>query len=128
MRLSTLLAPLLLAAPAAAQLPDPQVRLDRLLAGRAAGPPQACLPNRPNLRTEVIPGEALVYRQGGRLWINRPDAGREWLTEASILAQATPISSFCRGDGVQIIDRVGGFQRGFLILGEFTPYARAPRP
>lgn len=117
---------LLAAAPAAAQgLPDPQARFDRVLQGRVAGPPRACIPLRPNTRSEIVAGTAIIYRDGGTLYVNRPTSGLEWLERDSILVTQPVVSQLCRNEPVRLVDRVGGFQRSFVTLGEFVPYARA---
>lgn len=114
---------LLAATPAAAQTPIPEVKLDRLLAGRTAGPAQACIPLRPNTRSQIV-GETLVYRDGATLYVNKPTNGLEWLERDSILVTRPVVGQLCRGEPVQLVDRVSGFQRGFVTLGEFTPYTR----
>lgn len=111
----------LLAAPAAAQGPD--LRLDQVLGNRVASVPQRCIPLRPNTRSQIV-GDAIVYREGSRLYVNRPTAGLEWLERDSILVTRPVVTRLCSGEPVQLIDRVGGILRGNIILGEFTPYAR----
>lgn len=115
---------LLAAAPAAAQGLASDPKLDRVLAGRAAGAPVRCIPLRPNTRSQIVPGEAIVYRDGDQMFVNRPTVGLEWLERDSILVSRPVVSSLCANEPVQLIDRVGGFQRGNIVLGEFVPYTK----
>lgn len=116
----------LLAAPAAAQrAADPQLKLDRLLAGRVAGAPVTCIPLRPTTRSQVIPGRAIIYSENGRrLFVNRPRGGAEWLTRDSILVTRPVTTQLCRAEPVQLVDRASGIGRGFVTLGDFVPYTR----
>ncbi|WP_375402065.1 hypothetical protein [uncultured Sphingomonas sp.] len=128
MRLTCLLATaaaLLAAAPTSAQRGyDPQARLDRLLAGRVAGAPVRCIPLRPNTRSEIVEGRAIVYREGRRFYVNRPTAGLEWLLRDSILVTRPVVGQLCRGEPVQLVDQPSRIQRGSVTLGDFVPYAR----
>ncbi len=118
-------AALLATVPAVAQRGyDPQARLDRLLAGRVAGAPVSCIPLRPNTRSEIIEGQAIVYRDGRRLYVNRPTVGLEWLLRDSILVTRPVVSQLCDAEPVQIIDQPSRIQRGFVTLGKFVPYTR----
>lgn len=121
MRIVTAALALAAASPGAAQVPE--VKLDRLLAGRVAGPPQACIPLRNNVRSQIV-GDAIVYRDGDVFYVNRPTAGLEWLKRDSILVTRPVVNNLCRNEPVQLIDRVGGFLRGNIVLGDFTPYSR----
>lgn len=119
------------AVPAAAQDSAPsrrdgeaRARLDRQVAARVAGAPVSCIPLRPNTRSEVIAGEAIVYRDGSRLWVNRPRIGADRLTRDSILASRPVIGQLCRLEPIQLVDRVSGINLGFVTLGDFTPYTR----
>lgn len=129
---TAILAAALLATGAAAQPADPQVRpqsqLDRALAGRVAGAPVPCVNLRLVTRTEIIGDVGILYRVGGRVYLNRPSVGTEWLDRDSILVSRQPIGQQCRGDQVQVVERTARIDRGFVVLGDFVPYTRvAPR-
>jgi hypothetical protein len=118
-------ATLVAAVPASAQRGyDPQAKLDRLLAGRVAGAPVRCIPLRPNTRSEIIEGQAIVYRDGRRLYVTRPTVGLNWLLRDSILVTRPVVSQLCAGEPVQLIDQPSRIQRGFVTLGDFVPYTR----
>jgi len=97
-----------------------------MLAGRVAGPPQSCVPLRRATRSQVIPGQAIVYSENSRrLFVNRPTIGADWLIDTSILLSNQVIGQVCRGDVIQIVDRASRIGRGFVTLGDFVPYTRA---
>lgn len=116
---AALLAP---AASAAPQRHDPQAWLERLLAGRTPGALVDCLDPRIITGTEIVSGEGIAYRIGRRLYLNRPRIGREDLRRDDIMVSRRPTTRLCRGEPIQLIDRAGRFQRGFVTLGNFVPY------
>lgn len=103
---------------------DAQAQLERALAGRVAGPPQPCINLRQITRTEIISGTGILYRVGSRVYLNRPRIGSEWLDRDNILVTRPVVSQLCRNEPVQLIDRTGYIQRGFVTLGDFVPYTR----
>ena len=103
---------------------DPQAQLERALAGRVAGPRQSCINLRQVTRTQIISGTGILYRVGNRVYLNRPRVGLEWLDRDNILVTRPVVSQLCRNEPVQLIDRTGYIQRGFVTLGDFVPYTR----
>ena len=111
--------------PASALARDtPEVQLNKLLAGRVAGKPTNCIPLNNTQSSTIIDRTAVVYRVGGRLYVNVPRSGAESLDDNDILVTRTIGSQLCSIDTVNLIDRNSRFQRGFLILGQFVPYDR----
>ncbi|MBB5715300.1 hypothetical protein [Sphingomonas aerophila] len=117
----------LVAAPALAKRDTPDVKLAKLLDGRVAGRPTSCILPQQTQNSEIIPGQAIVYRQGGTLWVNRPRSGAESLREDDILVTRQFTSQLCSLDLVRLIDRGSRFERGSVSLGEFTPYRLPPK-
>ena len=114
-----------IAAPAmAARRDSPDVQLQKLLAGRTAGKPVSCISLNWSRSSDVIPGRAIVYRVGGKLYVNTPRSGAESLDDDSILVTRTVGSQLCRGEAVQLVDRTARFPRGFVLLDEFVPYTK----
>ncbi len=131
--ITSLLAVATLAAPAiAARRDTPDVQLTKLLAGRVAGKPQNCLPFDRSQSSIIIPGKAIVYRVGSTLWVNEPRSGASSLRDDDILVTRLYGTQLCSIDTVNLVDRASRFPRGFVILGQFTPYKRdrqaSPRP
>lgn len=116
----------LVAAPAFAQTNEaPRVELAKMLEGRVAGEPVNCISTFGTTSSQIIEGTAIVYRSGGRLWVNEPRAGASSLEEDDVLVTRTFGSQLCNTDPVHLVDRAGGFQRGFVMLGKFVPYTKA---
>ena len=101
----------------------PQQELDKMLQGRVAGKPQSCISNFGNLQMRILDDTALVYGSGRTIWVNvprNPDA----LDDDDILVTRQTGSQLCRMDIVNMVDRTGGFYRGFVSLSDFVPYRK----
>ena len=126
MRLAWFAAALLATAPGLAAEPTRgEAELARLLKGRVAGKPVNCLSLSGLGSAQIIPGTALVYRVGTRLYVNRPREGVGQLHFNDILVTRPYNAQLCRLDMVDRVDRNAGFWRGFVSLGEFVPYTKA---
>lgn len=102
----------------------PEARLDRMLEGRVAGKPVSCINLRNVQSSEIVDRTAIVYRVGGKLFVNRPRSGAYSLRRDDILVSNTIGSQLCRIDLVRTVDRTARFQTGFVSLGEFVPYTK----
>jgi hypothetical protein len=109
---------------AAAEKPDPEARLARLLEGRVAGEPQKCITLSNVSSSQVIDETAIVYRIGSTLWVNRPEGGAESLDDDDILVTRTIGSQLCNIDTIELRDRSSRMYAGFVSLGDFIPYRR----
>ena len=119
----------LIATPAvAANRDDPDTQLRKALAGRVAGTPTDCISLTGMNSSQIIPGKAIIYRSGGRLYVNEPRSGADTLDDDDILVTRTYSSQLCSIDTVNLIDRASRFQRGFVILGKFVPYTLPRKP
>lgn len=124
----SLLAAAALAAPAtAAPRLSPDAELAKLLDGRVPGKPSSCISTFRSRSSQIIDGTALVYRDGRTLWVNRPRSGAESLRDDDVLLTRLYGSQLCRVDSVRLLDRTSGFQRGFVVLGDFVPYRLPPK-
>lgn len=124
-----LLAALFVATPAMAfghETPDAQ--LNKILAGRVPGKPTNCISLSDTQSSQVVDHKAIVYRAGGRLYVNVPRSGAESLDDDDILVTRTIGSQLCSIDTVNLIDRGSRFPRGFVVLGEFMPYDKPKTP
>ena len=121
-----LIAAAIVAIPATAAPRDPpDVRLDKLLAGRVSGKPIGCISLRSIQSSAIIEGRAIVYRIGRTLYVNEPRSGADTLRVGDVLLTKTHGSQLCSIDTVQLIDRGSRFNRGFVFLGKFVPYTKA---
>lgn len=121
-----LLAAAMLAAPATAARRDPpELKLQKLLAGRVAGQPVNCISLSDARSSEIIDGKAIVYRVGGRLYVNEPRSGAAQLDDDDVLVTRTSGSQLCSIDSVQLLDRSARIPHGFVVLGKFVPYTKA---
>jgi hypothetical protein len=120
----------LLAAALPAQAASPaatakaEARLAKALDGRVAGKPVDCINLRNIQSSEIIDRTAILYRVGGKLYVNRPDMGKESLDSDDILVTKTYTSQLCSLDTVHLVDRASRFQSGFVGLGKFVPYTK----
>lgn len=120
-----LLTAALLATPAlAARRDDPDTQLQKALAGRVAGTPTDCISLTSTNSSQIIAGKAIIYRSGGRLYVNEPRSGATSLHDDDILVTRITGSQLCSIDTVNLVDRASRMERGFVILGKFVPYTR----
>lgn len=121
----TIGAALLAAGAAQAEKPSPEAQLAKLLDGRVAGQPSDCINLSGSPSSQVIPGQAIVYREGRTLWVNRPRSGASSLTGDEVLVTRTLGSRLCSTDTVMLHDRTTQFMTGIVMLGDFVPYRKA---
>lgn len=120
-----LLAAVVIATPAVAAHRDtPDVRLQKVLDGRVAGKPVNCISLTNANSSQIIDGKAIIYRVGGRLYVNEPQSGAASLRDGDILVTRTFGSQLCSIDTVRLIDRGSRFPRGVVFLGPFVPYSK----
>ncbi len=105
-----------------------EAKLAKALEGRVAGKPVSCINLRDITSSEIFDGVAILYRVGGgRIYVNRPRIAPESLGSDDILVTKTYSSQLCSLDTVNLVDRGSRFQRGFVGLGDFVPYTKAPK-
>jgi hypothetical protein len=121
---SVLLAAAAFATPVVAAPRDtPELQLQKVLAGRVAGKPTDCISLSSVNSTQIIGGRAIIYKAGGKVYVNEPRSGAETLRDDDILLTQTFGSQLCSIDSVKLLDRGARFQRGFVTLGKFVPYS-----
>ena len=107
---------------------DPEARLARSLEGRVAGEPVDCLNLRDIRSSKIIDRTAILYETGGgTIYVNRPDAGRESLSDWDVLVTRTHMNRLCSIDVVDLYDSGARFRTGSVFLGQFVPYRRPGR-
>lgn len=124
---ATLLAALAVPAAAAGQK-DGEAELAKAVAGRTAGTPVDCINLRDIRSSKIIDRTAIVYEMNnGVKYVNRPRTGAETLDWTDVLVTETTLSQLCSIDTVKLYDTGIRSVTGWVGLGEFVPYPRAPR-
>lgn len=100
-----------------------QARLDKALTGYQPGKPQSCINPFGNSNVSIY-GETLLYRDGGRYWLNKPTGGCFGLKRDDIIVTKSYGGQLCRGDIVRTVDRSSGFPSGACSFGDFVPYTK----
>ena len=122
---TVLLAAVAIATPAVAAHRDtPDVQLQKVLDGRVAGKPVNCISLSDANLSQIIDGKAIIYRVGGRLYVNEPQSGAASLRDDDILITQTFGSQLCSIDMVRLVDRASRYPHGFVSLGKFVPYTK----
>lgn len=105
--------------------PQAQQQLDRYLAGKVAGPPQACLATFRRDDMITIDERTILFRDGAnRVYRNDPPGGCNGLGRPGIalVTRSFGTSQLCRGDIAHTADLTAGFTVGSCTLGDFVPY------
>jgi hypothetical protein len=129
---ATFLLAALAALPATARTDPPDAKgeaeLARLLAGRTAGPPRNCVALSELQSSQIIEGTAIVYRNGGTLYVNRPNGAS--ILRRDVMPVSYPHGSqLCKLDIVQLFEQNTHMPRGSISMGSFVPYKKAtPKP
>jgi len=103
---------------------DREAELERAVAGRVAGEPVDCIDLHRVHSSRIIPGTAIVYDAGSVIYVNRPRAGAESLSQWDIQVNRLYSSQLCSIDTVELIDQGSHMFSGTVFLGEFVPYRR----
>lgn len=114
--------------PIATDVPVPptkgELRLAKLLEGRVAGEPQACIRSFGNQRVQTIPGTAFVYGAGDTIWVQRTANPEQIDDTDTLVTNRFNASQLCRFDVMTTIDRFNGFFTGAVFFEDFVPYTR----
>lgn len=102
--------------------------LDKVIAGRVAGPPERCIEISRVNGPQIIDDQTIVYRQSGRrIWVNRlPDACPGLRTDALVVVQPTG-SQLCSTDNFRTLIRYTSIPGAICRFGEFVPYEKPRR-
>lgn len=100
-------------------------RLAKLIDGRVAGEPKSCINTFGSNNLTVINKTALVYKAGGRLWVNRTVNPEDIDDNDVLVIKRFSGSSLCRQDQITLADRSTGMFSGVIFLTDFVPYEKA---
>lgn len=116
----------LVAAPLEARdRPTGEEQLAKLIEGRTAGTPRSCIPLDANRNLTVIDKTALVYKAGGKVWVNRTQNPESIDDDDILVIKKLGGMGLCRTDTVTLADRTTGMFSGVIMLGDFVPYEKA---
>jgi hypothetical protein len=103
-----------------------EAQLRTLVAGRAVGKPQSCLPNYRSTNLIIVDDGTAFYRSGAQLFRQDFQGGRCRGLASSHYALVTRQfgGSLCRGDIAQVMDTSTGMSVGSCVIGDFVPYSR----
>lgn len=107
----------------AAGLTEGEAELAEMLEGRVAGEPTNCINTFGSRSLEIIDDTAIVYRNGGTIWVNytrNPDTLDE--DDILVIRKYGSGSRLCRLDSVTTRDRFSLFFSGAIFLDDFIPY------
>lgn len=107
-----------------------EAQLQRLIAGKVAGPTVSCISDLRSNMT-VIDDGLIAFKQGSKVYTNDFRGGNCSPLGSGfyVLLTRSGGSGLCSGDIADVIDTTSGMTVGSCALGEFTPYtgARASR-
>ena len=117
------------ASPAPTRTAEKENRLQQLIAGKVAGPPQSCISNittRSN-NMVVIDDQTVAFRAtGGRVYVGHLGAGCDNIGMGnSLVTRQSAASSLCSGDIAQLRNLSSGANVGSCTFQEFVPYSPA---
>lgn len=98
-------------------------KLAKMLDGRVAGEARSCIDTFASRNMKVIDGTAVVFRDGGTLWVNVP-SNAEDLDDDDVWVTRQFGTRLCRLDQVTTHDRGSLFFNGVVFLEDFVPYRR----
>jgi len=105
-----------------------EAELARMLQGRVAGQPMACIRTWPSENVTTIDRTALVFGRGDTIYVNRtrfPESIDD--NDALVIRKFGTGTSLCRTDLITTFDRTSQFYSGNVYLADFVPYKRIRR-
>jgi hypothetical protein len=109
-----------------ARTPLEQEHLEKLVAGKVAGPAISCLPNYRANDMVVVDENTIAFRNGRRqVYINHMQGGGCLNIDhgRNTLVTKTIGSGLCSGDIAQVVDLNAGIPVGSCVFGEFIPFS-----
>lgn len=103
---------------------DNEARLAKMLEGRTAGEPVACISTYRSDKLQVIEDVGLVYDAGDTIYVARPTDPRT-LGHDDVVVINRFGGQLCHSDIIRTVDRMGGYMTGVLFLEKWVPYRKA---
>jgi hypothetical protein len=114
-----------MAAPQPTRSAKADSQLQKLLAGKAAGPAVSCLPEYRADNMIVIDDQTIAFRESGRrVWVSNLTHSCSNLGSGNyaLVTRRYGGTGLCRGDIGQVADLSTGMTVGSCVFGDFTPY------
>ena len=99
-------------------------RLARMLEGRVAGEPVACITTMRSNKLQVIDEVGLVYDAGKTIYVARATDPRMLRSFDVLVMHRFDASRLCAHEPMRTVDRTSGFTTGVVFLHDFVPYTR----
>ena len=96
--------------------------LDRQLAGRVAGEPRDCVPQRQDQPLHAVDRRTVIYDLPGEIWVSRLAADCPLLGPDSTIVVETFGDRYCRNDRIRALQPGTTIPGPICLLGDFTPY------
>jgi hypothetical protein len=100
---------------------------EQLIAGKVAGPAQACIPTITSHSNDmvIIDDRTVAFKAaGGRVYVNHLGPGCDNIGMGnSLVTRQSAASSLCRGDIAQVQNLTAGITVGSCTFGDFRPYS-----
>ena len=99
--------------------------LERILAGRTAGPPQSCVTSRSDFSLHAVDSTTITYGSGSTVYVNRlgPCPGLRELS--TIIVVSASSGQYCRGDRIRANEPGSIIPGATCNLGDWVPYRRS---
>jgi hypothetical protein len=102
--------------------------LQRLLAGKSAGAPTACLSGFRSNDMVTIDEDTIAFRRNGnQVYVNNVSAGCSQMAApgSTLVFRNVGGTGLCRGDIAEVTYLSSGTTVGSCVLGDFVPYSRS---
>lgn len=110
---------------AAADPAAAQAKVDEAVAGRVAGTPVQCVPNRDVESKTSLTSDLMLFRVRGDVVYLNQTRGPCNLKPWAAWKRQTISPNLCSGEIIDVFDPRSGVPLGSCSLGEFTPYTRS---
>ena len=104
---------------------DNQREYDRLLTGKVAQAPIACLPHYRSNDMRAIDENTILFRDGSyRTYVAHMQGGCNGVANGhyALVTRQFGSAGLCRGDIAEVVDAVNRISVGSCVWGGFTPY------
>lgn len=99
------------------------------LAGRVAGPPQACIPIATAMDgPTIVDAKTILYRVGGKIYRTGPNGACPSLRPFNTLIVEVYGGQLCRNDRFRIREPNSIIPSGACTFTDFTPYTKPKSP